>query len=86
MRIALLPLVALLVLASARSEAGSPASEVTVSVDLTPAGAIKTFRPDEALGAGIDGAQKGDRTATITSAAQQDAAAARILDFIHAKK
>ena len=60
MRIALLPLVALLVLASARSEAGSPASEVTVSVDLTPAGAIKTFRPDEALGAGIDGAQKGD--------------------------
>ena len=32
------------------------------------------------------GAQKGDRTATITSAAQQDAAVARILNFIHAKK
>lgn len=32
------------------------------------------------------GAQKGDGTATITSAAQQAAAAAHILDFIHAKK
>ena len=54
----LLPLLLGFGLASAASAAA--ARPLTITVDLTRAGARGSFRPDTALGAGIDGAQAGE--------------------------
>jgi hypothetical protein len=58
-------LIALMVAAWAAPVSAAPAN-VTVRVDTSPAGRLNVFRPDQALGAGIDGAQKGDIGRLIT--------------------
>lgn len=42
------------------------AAPLRIVVDLTPKGARGAFRPDEALGAGVDGAQKGEIDRLLT--------------------
>jgi hypothetical protein len=48
--------------------AASPqATPLKITADLSPAGALGTFRPDRALGAGVDGAQQDDIDRLFTS-------------------
>jgi hypothetical protein len=57
-RAALLAVAALLTLGAAPAQ--PPAPPLTITVDASPAGLRNSFRPDTALGAGVDGAQRGE--------------------------
>ena len=43
-----------------RADQGGGATPARVTIDLGPAGVLRSFRPDEAIGAAFDGAMKGD--------------------------